>query len=1480
MAKIYISATRLDLAAECAKVWKWLVDAGHEPVGSYGPDSQPVLASCLADIDGCDLFVLILGHRYGYRPPEENPENLSITQLEFRHAGQRKIPRIVLQRTYIPEVGLSDFFDLEDAKVLEAFYQEVGNEVRPARFANEGELIVHLREGISSELKKLGLSPGAATLIEPLRRASRELLTWPSTLSGDKWLERPELEYLRQRIAESSDSVTLVLGEPGCGKSALLARLGQGVQAEGMPVLGIKADFLTEDVLTPLALMQYLELPVSVLAAVQSLAQEGPVLVLLDQLDALAELVVQHSARLRVLLNLIRDLSGITNVHVVATCRSFEQHHDPSLRNLDVESLSLALPSWEEVDAVLQAKGVHAGNWAEGMRETLRSPQALDTFLSLLGGMDELSLLRSYQGMLQIQWERKVLCDGDIQGRKALLFDLARSMAEREMLWLPLARFEDRFALVKELVAANLLRMEEGTARIGFRHQTLYEFVRVHSFLDAEGSLTDAVLAGKNSLRIRPQLWHALSHLRGVAPDSYQEELSRLWASDLRPHLRMLIIDFLGRQTTPLNCEVRLALQNFDDPWFQRRFLNAVVGSPGWFSQLASSHLSKLMTRPIQEAAVVQPILEQAMRFAPQEVMALVDIHWLPHPIRDEQSWQVLVMGVLPPPDAAWVDRIETILSRTDFAEWAVGHAASIVSAVLPDDAPRLVATWLVRQWRKIQTEGTTAMPNAVESETLDSYFSPRNKTIESLLNCRNLHDLPAIADAAPQAFIQALWPLFLEILETVSSEAHPFVVGYRDAQLLLGGLDGDEDSRMENPLPEAITAAIDSWAETEPEAFLEFVCANANVDMLQVQRWLARGLMKCVSTHPAFVLEFLCTDPRRLVLGQSYSDGHRDSRKLIEAVSPHLDDAQFQQLEDILLNWHHYSYMPDDDAQTRKSRLLWDRQHRLRLLRALPKERLSHAIRRLVEEEERAFSSLSDQDEWSTGGGFIGSPVSAEQMQKGSDEDVLHLFEELTDDHDWHHPQHDMKGGAIQAGRELAKLAETDAERAVSIVRRFEPGRNEIPVSQVLQNLNKAGYKCDALYVLVEELSAKGFAGDQFRHSAAHAIEEAASAEYPVPESLFVLLESWLVSVDPASEDVAENQGKKEHKQSLLWGNSRLSWQPSGNFPALAAISQACLVVKPPSIERWLDILERHLSRSESSRVWSTIAWRYLRWLNLACSDRAQSFLDRLFHAYPSVLGKVECVQLMAYLQHWIAPENARRWLEFMSHAGEQGAQGYGEVLMLRHALFPAEEWAQGQVAALLAATDLTTQEQRIGIAHALSHLWSEPEHRNLAHGYLLPLLKSSEKDVLHALSGIFLTQSWFPDQPTRSLLDALCEHPAILREQQAELLGDHLEYLVEMEPERVARLANVLLDQVGEAMTNMATSWYLRSESLLAVALALQDMGEPHRTNGVALFERMLEFNLPQAHEMVLSLDKRTPQGAPAPSVRRRKRIRARKA
>ena len=155
MARVYVSSTVADLEAERQAVVEWLVAAQHQVVHSYRPNSDTVRDSCLADVDTCDLYVLILGHRYGFQPPEDNPEGLSITQLEFRQAGQSRKPRIALLRTSIPDVSRSDMADPQRLALVLAFRAEVAREVRPAEFADLRGLVQELSTGVQAEQEKV-----------------------------------------------------------------------------------------------------------------------------------------------------------------------------------------------------------------------------------------------------------------------------------------------------------------------------------------------------------------------------------------------------------------------------------------------------------------------------------------------------------------------------------------------------------------------------------------------------------------------------------------------------------------------------------------------------------------------------------------------------------------------------------------------------------------------------------------------------------------------------------------------------------------------------------------------------------------------------------------------------------------------------------------------------------------------------------------------------------------------------------------------------------------------------------------------------------------------------------------------------------------------------------------------------------------------------------------------------------------------------
>ena len=53
------------------------------------------LHKCLADVAGCEVYVGLIGCRYGYVPGQDNPDGKSITELEYRRAGDSGKPPLL-----------------------------------------------------------------------------------------------------------------------------------------------------------------------------------------------------------------------------------------------------------------------------------------------------------------------------------------------------------------------------------------------------------------------------------------------------------------------------------------------------------------------------------------------------------------------------------------------------------------------------------------------------------------------------------------------------------------------------------------------------------------------------------------------------------------------------------------------------------------------------------------------------------------------------------------------------------------------------------------------------------------------------------------------------------------------------------------------------------------------------------------------------------------------------------------------------------------------------------------------------------------------------------------------------------------------------------------------------------------------------------------------------------------------------------------
>ena len=219
MAKVYVSSTIIDLKPERQAVLDWLRLARHQGVDSYLPDSESVRDSCLDDVAACDVYVLILGHRYGFQPPQENPESLSITHLEYRRAGECGIPRVALLRTSSPDLRLSDLLDPVRAPLVLGFRDEVASQVRPAEFSDLQGLIQGLSTGVQSALDKREVrerrQAGPVTAGRVLRLEPR-----PVYLAGREEL----LAELEARLTWDEDAgprVVALHGLGGAGKTSV-----------------------------------------------------------------------------------------------------------------------------------------------------------------------------------------------------------------------------------------------------------------------------------------------------------------------------------------------------------------------------------------------------------------------------------------------------------------------------------------------------------------------------------------------------------------------------------------------------------------------------------------------------------------------------------------------------------------------------------------------------------------------------------------------------------------------------------------------------------------------------------------------------------------------------------------------------------------------------------------------------------------------------------------------------------------------------------------------------------------------------------------------------------------------------------------------------------------------------------------------------------------------------------------------------------
>jgi hypothetical protein len=412
-----------------------------------------------------------------------------------------------------------------------------------------------------------------------------------------------------------------------------------------------------------------------------------------------------------------------------------------------------------------------------------------------------------------------------------------------------------------------------------------------------------------------------------------------------------------------------------------------MTGNREWFNRLRSRLPGLMAGSDELGLSLVARLLAAALGFDRAGVFKLIEEQW------GGSDRDIVVLNTvagLVEWDEESVAIVERRVRRTPITDWYIVDLVKAASKSAPGLAPRIIGAALQRSLEDARKEKPTPYVPAVGDDSplahaTDKLFEWKHTTgpIRELLREHRWYGLEEIVASAPYSVVERIWPWFVEMAQLLLRTWIPRDVTYRmsDEFDLRGGIES-------NHLLNTLRLALIKYAEIDPEAFIKFAQQASESELELVHRMLAHGYRAIASSNPAEVLKYLSDDPRRLALG-SDTNRHRETSMLISAVAPHLNVGEIKELEVAIKRWDFNPVDASDSAEwiARKERS--NREHRLRLMRAFAESTLSRESARARAEEEIALPGTLEED-IRVSGGYIPSPMNADQMEKTSDEGIL----------------------------------------------------------------------------------------------------------------------------------------------------------------------------------------------------------------------------------------------------------------------------------------------------------------------------------------------------------------------------------------------------------------------------------------------------------------------------------------------------------
>ncbi|WP_319480254.1 ATP-binding protein [uncultured Draconibacterium sp.] len=1307
-------------------------------------------------------------------------------------------------------------------------------------------------------------------IIEAFKDSSEYLANWKQTLSvNDKWIERKQEDDWFTSVHSQFHSSTILLGEPGTGKSALLARITQQLLEDNQIVLGIKADKLGHSVTDFRSLSEYLHLPAPIHECVKLLAKTRQVFILLDQLDALSELIDVKTNRLSVLLDLVQSLHNTPNVHIIASSRPFEFQYDQRFNSLEAHEIKLPLLEWEDVQATFEDLSIELQFMDNEFKEFLKRPSNLNFYLQYIQNHPQ-EHFKSHIELYDHIWANSLGERKEKKRRTALLVSIATEMTEDAKQGLPLFKYEEDIEDIDYLCSAGILSKSIDKKQISFAHQTLQAFVWTRSIVK-KGSLTDFVFSHQNNLNIRPKLNTALVYLREADPEEYKNQIQSLLLDNfkkLRKHILYLLIETIGASPSPRNEEILVISKLLENENLFLKICQSISVQDDWFDKLKNSHIEFWMQgSEIQKRGAII-ILSSVIVEKHEEVIFLLDKYWknekeinnLFYVLQENDKWDELSL------------KLASFLVKLDETRgYAAQDIVSLISYENSELAPAIAVEYFNNQFNKIEKQEPEDVSVEENEDAEISQWKIENAECVPFERLAELnhqwHNLGAIAKASPKEFVECFWPFLDRLTDKLKTKYQPIQERYLDVSGIWFRLSEDEESSEKPYLPGALEDAIKLYAIQDTTNFIAFVNLKKSSLFSPQHRLIIKGISQLITSHPDFILTYLLEDDRRFFLGSEFgSSSYRCSLKLISALFPNLEDSKRKVLENRILSLEAYKCKDKTDAKMRRDYLRWNRGVRFDFLSILPKEELSPEALKIVKEEKRKFGkNVRNPLEVERSSGFMAaeSPMSLGQMELASVEDIAKCFNEFNEND--HRGTMRYLSSSVHA-KTLGELCKKNPEKALAVAELLPPEKSRA-IEYVVECFSESNKDLHELQNIISHFKSKGFNSDSFYQSCAEALKKRIKRPEGLSDEWCNRLERWMSSTDNGWPIARTNEDKKEkRKGSLIWHDSGRV-VPQGNYTLIEAISYGLLFREKPEYNCWLDFLGRSLKYGDAIELWEFalvyLIRRFLPWCNV---NDANEFLLKLSQAYPQIIGGRDFGITIASAVHWMDDAMLNNWMtKVLLLSSDSSDQLFGEVLGFRLILKANHDWCEVEYKKLRKTKNV---KALIGFAYSVRKLWEYREHRSNCSNYFIELLGLQNDEIDEILTWILHHESNVDLSPQfKSVLDAFIDNRTFERS-KTRFVSRTLASLTPHMPEKIYEVSQQMINGSGQELGDIRTSMAADAPELVTIAITLHNLGTHYQHKGLDLFEQLLEINAYKVMDALYEVDSR-------PRLQNRKRL-----